>query len=233
MERPQTGQDRSSTSRVSRLKTLPAGQRYAMGMPSYFSNLSMFNAKKPPRHHHDIEGKTLLAFRRIVLKNPPHRRAIPEHDLARLVFNGRVPRRGHAEGARRTGRSRSCFRRVDPWRIIALGTLRWEGRLSCRGLTAIRQPATFDGTQPPHFAAHLDLRLTVHVEDRLGHITQKVIVAVAMRHTHTLVGNGRDEGVLLVRHPCPNRLVQVLSPLTSQDDQLLHFLRRTRQQGRY
>jgi len=38
-----------------------------MGMPSYFSNLSMFNAKKPPPHHHDIEGKTLLAFRRIVL----------------------------------------------------------------------------------------------------------------------------------------------------------------------
>jgi len=37
-----------------------------MGMPSYFSNLSMFNAKKPPPHHHDMEGKTLLAFRRIV-----------------------------------------------------------------------------------------------------------------------------------------------------------------------
>jgi hypothetical protein len=39
------------------------------GMPSYFSNLSMFNAKKPPPHHHDTEGKTLLAFRRIVQKN--------------------------------------------------------------------------------------------------------------------------------------------------------------------
>jgi hypothetical protein len=39
-----------------------------MGMPSYFSNLSMFNAKKPPPHHHDTEGKTLLAFRRIVQK---------------------------------------------------------------------------------------------------------------------------------------------------------------------
>jgi hypothetical protein len=65
-------------------------------------------------------------------------------------------------------------------------------------LTAIRQHAPFDGTQPPHFAAHLDLRLTVQVEYRLGHITQKVIVAVAMRHAHKLVGNGRDEGVLLV-----------------------------------
>jgi citrate synthase len=27
----------------------------------------MFNAKKPPPHHHDMQGKTILAFRRIVL----------------------------------------------------------------------------------------------------------------------------------------------------------------------
>src|SRR5215475_1300376 len=66
MERPQTGQDRSSTSKVIRLNTLPAGQRYAMGMPSYFSSLSMLNAKKPLPHHHDMQGKTILAFRRIV-----------------------------------------------------------------------------------------------------------------------------------------------------------------------
>src|SRR4029450_3677280 len=67
MERLQTGQDRSSTSKVIRLNTVPAGQRYAMGMPSYFSSLSMFNAKKPSPHHHDMQGKTILAFRRIVL----------------------------------------------------------------------------------------------------------------------------------------------------------------------
>src|SRR2546421_11842695 len=67
MERLQTGQDRSSTSKVIRLNTVPAGQRYAMVMPSYFSSLSMFNAKRPPPHHHDIQEKTLLAFRRIVL----------------------------------------------------------------------------------------------------------------------------------------------------------------------
>src|SRR5215510_15021139 len=67
MERPQTGQDRSSTSKVIRLNTKPAGQRYAMGMPSYFSSLSMLNAKKPLPHHHDMQGKTILAFRRIVL----------------------------------------------------------------------------------------------------------------------------------------------------------------------
>ena len=66
MERLQTGQDRSSTSKVIRLNTVPAGQRYAMVMPSYFSSLSMFNAKKPSPHHHDMQGKTILAFRRIV-----------------------------------------------------------------------------------------------------------------------------------------------------------------------
>src|SRR5713101_520933 len=67
MERLQTGQDRSSTSKVIRLNTVPAGQRYAMVMPSYFSSLSMFNAKRPPPHHHDMQEKTILAFRRIVL----------------------------------------------------------------------------------------------------------------------------------------------------------------------
>src|SRR5713226_2089328 len=66
MERLQTGQDRSSTSKVIRLNTVPAGQRYAMVMPSYFSRLSMLNAKKPSPHHHDMQGKTILAFRRIV-----------------------------------------------------------------------------------------------------------------------------------------------------------------------
>src|SRR5712691_244033 len=68
MERLQTGQDRSSTSKVIRLNTVPAGQRYAMVMPSYFSRLSMLNAKKPSPHHHDMQGKTILAFRRIVQK---------------------------------------------------------------------------------------------------------------------------------------------------------------------
>src|SRR4029453_8338249 len=66
MERLQTGQDRSSTSKVSRLNTVPAGQRYAMVIPSYFSSLSRFNAKKPSPYHHDMQGKTILAFRRIV-----------------------------------------------------------------------------------------------------------------------------------------------------------------------
>src|SRR5215831_12977793 len=63
MERLQTGQDRSSTSKVSRLNTVPTGQRYAMVMPSYFSSLSRFNAKKPSLYQHDMQRKTILAFR--------------------------------------------------------------------------------------------------------------------------------------------------------------------------
>src|SRR2546429_5209392 len=106
------------------------------------------------------------------MKNPPPPPAVPDPAPPRLVRNWRVSSRGQAEGARRTGRSRSRFRWVDTQRVIALGTLLWEGRIRCRGLTAIYQHATFDGTQPPHFAAHLDLRLTVQVEHRLGHITQ-------------------------------------------------------------
>src|SRR5436309_2035707 len=96
MERLQTGQDRSSTSKIIRLNTVPAGQRYAMGMPSYFSSLSMFDAKRPPPHHHDMQEKTILAFRRIVQKESPSA-GVSEH-----CFTAHAePRRGGLEpGAR-------------------------------------------------------------------------------------------------------------------------------------
>jgi hypothetical protein len=32
----------------------------------------MFNAKRPPPHHHDMQEKTILAFRRIVLQKRAH-----------------------------------------------------------------------------------------------------------------------------------------------------------------
>src|SRR5713101_4391301 len=85
MERLQTGQDRSSTSKVIRLNTVPAGQRYAMVMPSYFSRLSMLNAKKPSPHHHDMQGKTILAFRRIVLFFTPFASARGKRQGRRIV----------------------------------------------------------------------------------------------------------------------------------------------------
>src|SRR6266568_4748301 len=54
------------------------------------------------------------------------------------------------------------------------------------------QPATFDSAQPPHLAAHLDLRATVHLQHRLGHITQQVVVTVSVRDAGKLAGNRRD-----------------------------------------
>src|SRR4029450_9972645 len=68
MEHAQTGHARSSTSISIRLKAVPAGQRYAMVVPSCFSRRSMCTAKSPPQHKHALQGKVILAFRRIVLK---------------------------------------------------------------------------------------------------------------------------------------------------------------------
>src|SRR6266567_3113157 len=107
----------------------------------------------------------------------------------------------------------------------------WGCRLRCRGLPTLLQNASFDGAQPPHFAAHLDLRVAVYFQHRLGHISQKVVLTVAMRYPRKLGGNRGDERILLVRHPPPHGLGQAVSPLTGQDDQTLHLLRRTRQQG--
>ena len=95
----------------------------------------------------------------------------------------------------------------------------------------VLQHATFDSAQPPHFAAHLDLRSTVHLQHGLGHITQKVVVAVTMRYAGKLTGNRLDEGILLIGHPPPNRLVQALSPLPGHNDQPAYLWRRTREQG--
>src|SRR5262249_34054260 len=133
-----------------------------------------------------------------VVENTPHRRAIPEHNLARLVLNSRVPSRDQAAGARCTSRSRSRCRWGIKLLVRSWRTLMWIGPLRYRTLTRSRQLATFEGTQLRHLTAHLDRRGTVEGEYRLGHSAQKVIVAVAMRHAHKLVGNGRDEGVLLV-----------------------------------
>src|SRR5215813_2909225 len=89
----------------------------------------------------------------------------------------------------------------------------------------------FDGAQSPHFPAHLDLRSTVHLQHWLGHITEKVVVAIAMRDALKLGCDRLDEGILLVRHPHPHRLVQALGPLTGQRNQSPHLLGCTRKQG--
>src|SRR5262249_57614503 len=95
-------------------------------------------------------------------------------------------------------------------------------RCSGRCLTTLRKHAPFDGAQAPHFATHLDLRATVHVEHRLGHITQKVVLTVAVRCAGKLASNRRDEGILLLRHPHPHRLGQALAPLAGHHYQPAH-----------
>jgi hypothetical protein len=37
----------------------------------------MFNAKRPPPHHHDMQEKTILAFRRIVQKKSTGLQGLP------------------------------------------------------------------------------------------------------------------------------------------------------------
>ena len=50
-----------------------------------------------------------------VIENTPHRRAIPEHDLARRVFNWRVLSRGQAEGAAVAASAGSIRGVSSPW----------------------------------------------------------------------------------------------------------------------
>src|SRR5436305_15074900 len=73
--------------------------------------------------------------------------------------------------------------------------------------------------------------MTVQLQHRLSYITEKVVVAIAMRDALKLGCNRPDEGILLVRHPYPHRLVQGLSPLTGQSNQSPPLLGCTRQQG--
>ena len=58
-----------------------------------------------------------------------------------------------------------------------------------------------------------------------------MVLAVAVRCAGKRAGNRRDEGLLLIRHPHPHRLVQALAPLAGHDDQPAHLLHCTREQG--
>src|SRR5262249_58356762 len=143
-------------------------------------------------------------------KTPPPPRTTPTPHPPRVALHECFPSRGHtrrrkgairrgqAEVTRRTGRRR--FGCAGKRRRVGLGTLVWGCWLRCRGWTMGLQHATFDSAQPPHFAAHLDLRSTVQRQHGLGHITQKVVIAVAVRYAGELAGNCLDEGILLIGH---------------------------------
>jgi hypothetical protein len=56
----------------------------------------------------------------------------------------------------------------------------------------------FDGPQTADLAAHPDLGVTIGLQDRLGHIAEEVVVALAMGHVGEHRGDPRHEGVPLV-----------------------------------
>src|SRR5215475_15946118 len=135
----------------------------------------------------------------IVVEYATHRRTIIEYDLPHLVLAPLFPSRGRtsriegagpgdqAETTRHRGRGHSiCWargrcREVGTQRGSGLGGLGWGGKGQCCGFLSCYQHTPFDGAQPPHFAAHLYLGMTVHVYHGLLQRTEKVVCAVAVR----------------------------------------------------
>jgi hypothetical protein len=120
-----------------------------------------------------MQGPTL-----IVIEDPTHRRAIVEDYATGWIDHGR---RQVRRGRRRRDGGCGIVRPVVP----RLGLLS-------------RQHGLFDCPQATDLAAHLDLGMTVGLQDRLGQIAEEVVVAVAMGHLGELRGDSRHEGVLLV-----------------------------------
>jgi hypothetical protein len=142
----------------------------------------------------------------IVIEDPAHRRAILEHHATGGIDHGR--RQIH----RRCGRRDGGFRILRRELVARLGLLP-------------RQHSLFDRPQAADLAAHLDLGMTIGVQDRLGHVAEEVIVAVAMGHVGELRGDPGHERVLLVGQPEGHRLAQRFGPLLGSDDQAADLVR--------
>ena len=142
----------------------------------------------------------------IVVEDPPHRRAIVEHHAVGGGDHGR--RQVHRRRGRRDGGFRSLRREVG----LGLGL-------------RPRQHGLFDRPQAADLLPHLDLGMAVGLQDRLGHVAEEVVVAVAMGHLGELRGDPRHERVLLVGQPEGHRLAQRLGPLLGLDDQAADLVR--------
>ena len=142
--------------------------------------------------------------------DPAHRRTIVEHHGARGVDRGlrRVRRLG-----RRAGGFRGSRREI----IRGLGPLSPEHVL-------------FDRAQATHLLPHLDLGMAVGLQHRLGQVAEEVVVTVAVRHVGEFRRDGRDERVLLVRHPEPHRRGQGFGPLLRLLNQASDLVRGGREQ---
>jgi hypothetical protein len=141
----------------------------------------------------------------VVIENATHCRAIIQDHVARRVWLW-------SKGCRqllspRAGRFRialgvACFRRSAP----------------------MLQEGLFDLPQATHLAPHLNLGVTVRRHDRLGHIAQEMVVTIAMRDAREFRRNPRHEGILFVRDPQHDRLVQALRPALGLGDQPSDFV---------
>jgi hypothetical protein len=78
----------------------------------------------------------------------------------------------------------------------------------------------FNFSQAPDLTPHLNICVTVGLEDRLGHITQEVVVAITMRHVllheMTLGLNIRPDPWLWVRPKARYDWAQFTHPYTTE-----------------
>jgi len=96
----------------------------------------------------------------VVVRNPPHGRAVVQHDLAPGLL---------------TGRQRPLIRPlIRPLRRVHdRGGLRWR-------LALLLQARLRDAPQAPDLPTHLDLGMTVGFRHRLGHVPEEMVVAIAV-----------------------------------------------------
>ena len=83
-----------------------------------------------------------------------------------------------------------------------------------------------DLPQATHLLSHLDLGVAVGLQNRLGHITEEVVVTVTVWHAGEFRRDARHEGVLPIGQPQRHRLAQGLGPRPGLGDQTTHLSRR-------
>jgi hypothetical protein len=142
----------------------------------------------------------------VVVENASHRRAILQDHGVRGIGSGR--------GQSRRLRDRGCG---------GFGIIR------CLG-TLLLEHGLFDRPQAAHLLPHLNLGVTVGLEDRLGQIAEEVVRAVTMRHVREFRRDPRHERVLPVGQPKSDGLAQRVGPLFGLLDQASHLLGRCRDQ---
>jgi hypothetical protein len=92
------------------------------------------------------------------------------------------------------------------------------------------QNGLLDSSQTADSLAHLNLGMTVSLEDRLGQIAEEMVGAIAVRHSGKFRRDPGHEGVLFVRDPEGHRLAQGVRPSLRLGDQPSDFVGRRGEQ---